>query len=494
MAIKLSRQNLGTISEAIAVPIYDPAKLTAGIVHFGLGNFHRAHQAVYLDDLFNLGRDHDWGVLGAGVMPSDALMRSKLEAQDYLTTVVEQDNDRSAARVIAPMVGYLNPADRAATIEALADPRIRIVSLTITEGGYFLDPASGGFNPAHPAILADAANPADPQTVFGVILAGLRLRRARGVQPFTVISCDNLAGNGEVTRSVVAGLAGLSDAHDADWVVQNVSFPNAMVDRITPATGAREIGIAAEVHGIYDQCPVFCETFRQWIIEDHFPAGRPALEAVGVRFVKDVRPFELMKLRILNASHAAIAYPAALLDVAFAHEAMEDADIRMFLAKLMTDEVVPTLPPMADLDPADYVLKVEARFRNSKVADTIARLAEDGSNRQPKFILPTTSDRLQSGRDVVGLSLVSALWCRYLSGPSESGKPLRVVDVAAEGLRAAAAEAKRDPSAFLVQSGVFGEIARSEIFQKRFRQNLDCLWHVGIRATLRRYNTGQLAC
>lgn len=487
MAIKLSRQNLDKLGKAVAVPAYNPAKLTAGIVHFGVGNFHRAHQAVYLDDLFNLGRDHDWGLIGAGVMPADELMRVRLGAQDFLTTVVERDNDRSAARVIAPMVGYLDPANGEATIETLADPRIRIVSLTITEGGYFLDPASGVFNANHPAIVADAVNPTRPRTVFGAILAGLRLRRARGVQPFTVLSCDNITSNGEVTRSAVAGIAGLSDPRDADWVVQTVAFPSAMVDRITPAIGARDIGTMSEIYGVDDQCPVFCETFRQWVIEDYFPAGRPALEMVGVRFVADIGSFELMKLRILNAGHAAIAYPAALLDIEFAHEAMEDADIRMFLAKLMTDEVVSTLPPMEDLDPADYVRKVEARFRNAKIADTIARLTQDGSNRQPKFILPTTLDRLRSGRDVVGLSLVSALWCRYLSGPSESGKPLLVMDVAADRLRAAALEAKQDPSAFLILSGVFGEIAKSEKFQERFSQNLNCLWHIGVRETLRRY-------
>jgi mannitol 2-dehydrogenase len=315
MTTKLSLATLGAISAKAGVPNYDRHALRAGIVHFGVGNFHRAHQAVYLDDLFNLGRDHDWAIIGAGVLPSDDVMRAKLEAQDFLTTVVEQDNNRTAAHVTGAMIAYLRPGDRPAIVAQLASPHIRIVSLTITEGGYFIDPASGVFNRAHPAIAEDARNPASPKTVFGLILAGLAERRAKGIAPFTVMSCDNIPGNGEVTHAAVSGLARLSDPAFADWIDANVAFPNGMVDRITPATGPREIGIVASDYGIDDAWPVFCEEFKQWVLEDRFPQGRPALEKVGVQFVPDVAPYEHMKIRILNGGHAAIAYPAALLDV-----------------------------------------------------------------------------------------------------------------------------------------------------------------------------------
>ncbi|MDR6757588.1 mannitol 2-dehydrogenase [Mycoplana sp. BE70] len=493
MTTKLSLANLEQVKKTAGVPSYSRTALAAGIVHFGVGNFHRAHQAVYLDALFNAGRDHDWAIVGAGVLPSDETMRVKLESQDFLTTVVEQDNNRTGAHVTGAMIDYLKPGDVAAIVARLADPAIRIVSLTITEGGYFIDPASGVFNPAHPAIEADGANPNDPKTVFGLILAGLKARKERGTRPFTVMSCDNIPGNGEVTHAAVSGLARLSDTAFADWIDVNVAFPNGMVDRITPATGPREIGIVKGDYDIEDQWPVFCEEFKQWVLEDKFPLGRPALETVGVQFVPDVAPYEHMKIRILNGGHAAIAYPAALLDIHFVHEAMEDADIRAFLAKLEREEIIPVVPPVPDTDLDDYFKLIERRFSNTKIGDTIPRLAQDGSNRQPKFILPSTADRLRRGEDVVGLSLVSALWCRYFAGTSDSGKNIFFNDASADRLHAAAVKAKDDPTAFLALSDIFGDVAASELFRRRFAKALRMLWEKGTRATLRLYLDDRLA-
>lgn len=492
MTTKLSTAALDTIKAKAGVPAYDRSQLTAGIVHFGVGNFHRAHQAVYLDDLFNAGFDRDWAIIGAGVLPSDATMRAKLAAQDFLTTVVEQDNNRTGAHVTGAMIDYLEPGDVAAIVARLADPSIRIVSLTITEGGYFIDPASGVFNPTHPDIVADAQNPAAPKTVFGLIVAGLKARRDRNVPPFTVMSCDNIPGNGEVTHAAVSGLARLHDPAFADWIDANVAFPNGMVDRITPATGAREIGIVADDYGIEDAWPVFCEEFKQWVLEDHFPLGRPALEKVGVQFVPDVAPYEHMKIRILNGGHAAIAYPAALLDIHFVHEAMEEPLIRAFLAKLEHDEIIPVIPPVPNTDLGDYYKLIETRFSNPKIGDTIPRLAQDGSNRQPKFILPSTADRLARGEDVVGLSLVSALWCQYFAGTSDSGKTIVFNDQSADRLNRAALAAKDDPMAFLALGDIFGDVARSDLFRRRFAHALKTLWEKGTRATLQLYLDGKL--
>ncbi len=493
MTTRLSLGTLDAISKTATVPAYRRDQLSAGILHFGVGNFHRAHQAVYLDDLFNLGLDHDWAIVGAGVLASDAAMKDKLAAQDYLTTVVEQDNNKSGARVTGAMIDFVTPGDPAAIIARLADPAIRIVSLTITEGGYFINPASGHFDPAHPAIAADGANPDAPKTVFGLIVAGLKARKAAGVAPFTVMSCDNIPGNGEVTHAAVSGLARLSDAAFADWIDANVAFPNGMVDRITPATGQREIGIAASDYGIDDAWPVFCEEFKQWVLEDNFPLGRPALEKVGVQFVPDVAPYEHMKIRILNGGHAAIAYPASLLDIHFVHEAMEDDDIRAFLAKLEHDEIIAVVPPVPDTDLNDYFKLIETRFLNPKIGDTIPRLAQDGSNRQPKFILPSAADRLARGEDVVGLSLVSALWCRYFAGTSDSGKAIVFNDASAERLQAAALAAKTDPDAFLALSDIFGDVGRSDLFRRRFAHALATLWEKGTRQTLKLYVEGRLA-
>lgn len=489
---KVSLANLAVLAETVAVPSYSRSSLSAGILHFGVGNFHRAHQAVYLDDLFNRGDDHDWALVGAGMLPSDAAMREKLRDQDYLTTVVEQDNTVSAARITGAMIDFVETQNAHAIIARLSDPAIRIVSLTITEGGYFIDPASGHFDAAHPAIVADAANPDNPKTVFGLIVAGIRARREKAIPPFTVMSCDNIPGNGHVTQAAVAGLAALSDPQLADFIRRSVAFPNSMVDRITPATGAREIGMAQDMFGIEDHWPVFCEEFKQWVLEDRFPSGRPALEKVGVTFVPDVAPYELMKLRILNGGHATIAYPAALLDIHFVHDAMEHPLIRAFLAKLETDEIIPVVPPVPETDLKDYFKLIERRFSNPKIGDTIPRLCLDGSNRQPKFILPTTLDRLNKGLDVIGMALESALWCRYCAGTTDSGKVIAPNDASWDRLQAAALKARENPAAFLAMPDIFGDVAKSDLFQKRFAQALKTLWEQGTAATLTLYLEGRL--
>lgn len=493
MTFKLSLANLPAIAARASVPAYDRASLKAGILHFGVGNFHRAHMAVYLHEIFNRGGDLDWAIIGAGVMPSDQKMRDTLKAQDYLTTVVEQDVARSAATVTGPMVDIITAPDFERIIATLADPAIRIVSMTITEGGYFIDPATGRFDPTHPAIVADAADPDHPKTVFGLIIAGLKARRAAALPPFTVMCCDNIPGNGEVTEATVCGLAELSDPAFARWIHENVAFPNAMVDRITPATGEREIAIARDTYGIEDGWPVFCEEFKQWVLEDRFPLGRPALEEVGVTFVPDVAPYELMKLRILNGGHAAIAYPAALMDIHYVHEAMENPLIRGFLARLENEEIIPVVPPVPDTSLAEYYALIERRFANPKIGDTIPRLAQDGSNRQPKFILPSTADRLAKGLDVVGLALVSALWCRYFEGVSDSGKAIVFNDVNAERLQMAALASRQDPKAFLALGDIFGGVGTNSRFVLRFTGALASLRENGTAATLQKYLDGKLA-
>ncbi len=490
MTTKLSLSNLSTLSAKVARPNYDRTSLTAGILHFGVGNFHRAHQAVYLDDLFKLGIGHDWALVGAGVFDGEKKGRAVLEAQDWLTTVVEQDEGHMQARVTGAMIDFLTPGDAAAIIERLADPDIKIVSLTITEGGYFIDPASGHFNPAHPDIVADAKNIAAPKTVFGIILAGLVKRRADGIVPFTVMSCDNIPHNGRVTAEGIVGLAQLVDDDLAVWVRDHVAFPNSMVDRITPATGDRERGIAAEEFGVEDAWPVFCEPFRQWVLEDDFPDGRPPLEKVGVQFVEDVSPWELMKIRILNGGHAAIAYPAGLMDIHFVHEAMAEPLVRGFLEKVEREEIIPTVPPVPNTSLQDYYRLIEKRFANPKIGDTVRRLCLDGSNRQPKFIIPTIADRLRAGKSVAGLALESALWCRYCHGTTDSGATIEPNDPNWERMQATARKAKDDPTAWLAMEDIYGEVGRSPVFAKAFADALRALWKDGTRQTLTRYLAG----
>jgi mannitol 2-dehydrogenase len=491
MSQLLNLANLSALPTAVARPSYDLSALSPGILHIGVGNFHRAHQAVYLDDLFNRGRNLDWAIVGAGVRSGDEAMRRALEPQNWLTTVVELEPGANAARITGAMVGFVPVGEDArAIVEALDDPALRIVSLTVTEGGYCIDPATNSFNPEHPEIRYDAAHSAAPRGVFGVLVAALARRRERGVAPFTIMSCDNIPHNGQVARDAVAGLADLIDPRLAAFVREEVAFPNSMVDRITPATTDRERGMLAERFGIQDNWPVFCEPFRQWVLEDNFPTGRPALEEVGVTFTPHVAAFELMKLRILNGGHAAIAYPAALLGIHFVHDAMAEPLVRGFLDKLETEEIIPVVPPVPGVDLQDYYRLIANRFANPDVGDTIPRLAQDGSNRQPKFILPSTRDRLRAGADVTGLALESALWCRYCAATTDTGTPITLNDPNAERLTPAAQAAKDDPAAFLALRDIFGDVADAPAFREKFETALRSLWRDGTRATLQRYLSG----
>ncbi len=485
--LKLARANLDLIRRRATVPAYNAHQLSPGIVHFGVGNFHRAHQAVYLDTLFNQGRDHDWAIVGAGLLPTDAAMRERLIGQDWLTTVVAQDGAASRARVIGPMTDFLPVGDSAAVIAAMADPAVRIVSLTITEGGYFIDPKSGEFDRHDTTIIHDAARRDQPATVFGHILAALERRRAAGHPPFTVMSCDNVPGNGGVTRDAVAGMAAARDPALADWVRSSVAFPNAMVDRITPATTDRERRITAQDFAIDDAAPVFCEDFSQWVLEDNFSAGRPDFAAAGVELVTDVAPYETMKIHILNGGHAIIGYPAGLLDIQFVHDAMANELVAAFLDKVEHQEIIPHVPAVPNTDLNAYFASVKHRFANPKIGDTVRRICLDGSNRQPKFIVPSIRARLAAGGDVTGLALASALWCRYCAGTTDAGALIGANDPSWTRLQDTARAAKADPAAWLAMDDIYGDIGNADSFAGAFVSALDTLWTQGTAATLRTY-------
>lgn len=488
MAITLSNSSLRTLPADVAGPTYDRALLRPGILHVGLGNFHRAHQAVYCDDLLNAGGDPAWGILGAGVMPADGAMRQDLIDQDCLFSVTEMSAAGEAVRVVGAMCGFL-PVEQGhgAILKAMAEPATRIVSLTVTEGGYFVSAETGGFNPDHPAIRADIANLAQPATVFGAIVAGLRARRAAGAAAFTVMSCDNLPHNGDVTRAVVLGVAQGQDPDLARWIADTVAFPNGMVDRITPATTEERRAALARTHGIEDARPVFCEPFRQWVLEDHFTAGRPALDQTGVQFVTDVTPYEHMKIRMLNGGHAIIAYPAGLLGIDYVHQAMAHPLISAFFDKVQRDEIYPVVSPVPGTTQEDYHALLRERLANPEIKDTIPRLCFDGSNRQPKFIVPSVLDNLAAGRAVSGLALESALWCRYCFGENETGGTIAPNDPSWEGLQSRAREAKDRPGVWLEMKDIYGDLGSQPGFLAAFSGWLERLHQQGTEAALRAY-------
>lgn len=484
----VTNQSLPEIGERIAVPAYDRAKLTPGIAHFGVGNFHRAHQCVYLDDLFATGRDQDFAVVGLSTRIEDKPAFTDMRAQDGLFTVTEVDDGVFRPRVVGSLVRLVEPGDREAMFATLTAPDIRIVTLTVTEGGYYI----AGDKPdlQHPDLVADTDDLSVASSVFGLILSAIRARRDAGAPPFTVLSCDNLPHNGDLTRGIVTGLAERVDAELADFVRREIAFPNSMVDRITPATNRTQIETLSREKGVEDKRPVFCEPFIQWVIEDRFSAGRPSLEHVGVTFVEDVTPYELMKLRILNAGHATIAYPAALLGLTYAHEAMRDDLVSRFFEDVERHYLLPASPEIEGVSRESYLAKITERFANPAIADTIRRLCLDGSNRQPKFVIPALREFLAEGRDVSGLAMVQALWCRYCYGELEDGTAIEPNDPNWNALQEAARAARSEPRRFLEQRGIFGDVADSEAYADIFSRHLRAIWDKGTREAMEDYLSG----
>lgn len=487
MTVQLCQANLATIgASGIEVPTYDRSAVTASIVHFGVGGFHRAHQAMYLD---KLAADHgnlDWGICGVGVMPSDARMAQVMSAQDCLFTLVLKDTDGSwTPRVIGSMVKYLfAPDDPEAVIETMASEQVRIVSLTVTEGGYNFNQVTGEFDAENPSVKADLVRGAVPATTFGLVVEALARRRERGLAPFTVMSCDNIQGNGHMAAKMFTAFARLRDPELGEWVAESVAFPNSMVDRITPVTTDADRAAVAERFGIVDGWPVVCEPFTQWVLEDNFTAGRPALEDVGVQVVADVEPYELMKLRLLNASHQALAYFGHLAGYRLVHDVCRDPLFADFLLAYMEREATPTLAPVPGIDLDAYRHQLIARFSNAEVRDTVARLAAESSDRIPKWLVPVIRANLDAGREVPLSAAIVASWARYAEGVDEQGEPIEVVDRLADTVKAAAAAQSSDPLAFVRNVDLFGDLADRPAFAGPYLVALDSLHAVGARATL----------
>lgn len=454
---------------APAAPPYDRTRVTPGIVHFGVGNFHRSHQAMYLDRLLRQGRANDWGILGVGLLPRDAAMSEALRAHACVYTLVELAADGTrTATTIGSIVDFLHaPSDPAAVREALASPGIRIASLTITEGGYNTSDTTGAFDTENPEVLADVGAEF-PSTVFGVLAAGLRLRRERGIPPFTIASCDNILGNGDVTRAALVAFARLAyDDEFADWIANDVVFPNSMVDRITPVTGDAERALVRDSFGIDDPCPVVCEPFTQWVIEDDFPLGRPEWEEVGAQLVDDVAPYELMKLRLLNGSHQAIAYAGLLGGHTFVHEAIGDPAVTDLVERYM-DEAVTTLQPVEGIDIRAYRTELLQRFGNPHIRDTLERLATDASDRIPKFVVPVAIRRGAQGIGSPAAAEVVADWAVHSRAVLRAGGTLH--DRQAVRVADALTRADANPARFLDETDWFGSLTDDPLFVADFER------------------------
>jgi mannitol 2-dehydrogenase len=485
-ATALNAAALDSVGAVVPVPTYDRSKVSVGIVHVGVGAFHRAHQAMYLDRLMNNGTALNWGICGVGVLPQDRRMKDALNAQDCLYTLLVKHPDGSVEpRVIGSIVEYLlAPDDPEAVIEKMAAATTRIVSLTVTEGGYNVHPVTGEFDMRNEAVLADARPGAVPSTSFGLLVEALVRRRSRGLAPFTVMSCDNIQGNGSVARRMFTAFARLRSDELAAWVSTDVHFPNSMVDRITPVSTDHDQAVLAEHFGVADAWPVVCEPFTQWVLEDDFALGRPPYEDAGVQLVSDVEPYELMKLRLLNASHQALCYLGYLAGYRYAHEVSRDPLFVRFLRSYMDLEATPTLRPVPGVDLDLYKATLIERFANPEVRDTLARLCAESSDRIPKWVLPVIRQQLASGGEISRAVLVVAAWARYAEGVDEAGETITVVDRLSDQLMAAAQSQGNDPTAFIAQRDLFGDLINNERFVSTYTAALESLHSHGARATL----------
>ncbi|MGY6548256.1 MAG: mannitol dehydrogenase family protein [Roseinatronobacter sp.] len=483
----LRRDRLADLRPDIARPRYARGDLSPGIVHIGLGNFHRAHQAWYTHRLMQHGLARDWAIIGAGVRPTDAAMREKLLAQDGLSTLIELDPAGKSAEVTGAMVDFIavEPANEA-LIARMAQRDIRIVSLTVTEGGYYRDPETGALDLDHADIRHDSAHPEHPRTPFGAMIAALRQRRATGLGPFTGLSCDNLQGNGAILRQTVLGLAAQSDPQLADWIAETCSFPNSMVDCIVPATGPREIALA-QSFGIDDRAPVTHERFRQWVIEDDFCAGRPPWEKVGAVFTPDVHVYETMKIRILNGGHQVVCAAGELLGLGTIADSMAHPGIAALLHRTSQAEIAPHVTAPPGISVAAYIDQIAARFANREIRDTTRRVAFDGSSRHAGFLLPSIRDGLRAGTPVAGLALASALWARYCLGRREDGSEIAPNDPLWPDLSRAAHAAQADPAAWLEHVPIYGELKDATRFADAFAAWFRDLRDSGTEATLARF-------
>lgn len=455
-------------------PSYDRDEIDVGIVHFGVGGFHRAHQAVYVDRLLEMGLAKDWGICGVGVMPADRKMAEVMAAQDGLYTLLLENPDGTRdARLIGSIVDYrYAPDDPESVIELLAAPATRIISLTITEGGYNIENLGEG------GVAGGGVH------AFGLVASALARRRERGVASPTIVSCDNIEGNGEVARHAFSTYAERLHPGLGEWMSTHTRFPNSMVDRITPATTPDVIAIVRDEFGVDDQWPVAAEPFTSWVLEDDFSDGRPPLEKVDVLMVDDVTPYELMKLRLLNASHQSLCYFAYLAGYRFVHDAAGDPLFAEFLKAYMDTEATPTLKPVPGIDLPEYKDTLIERFANPGVKDTIARLCFGSSDRIPKWLLPVIRENLRTGAAIRLSAATVASWARYAEGVDEHGEPIDVQDQLADTLVPLAKSQRENPTAFIENTAVFGDLADDFRFVQAYVWALDSLHRDGARATL----------
>jgi len=489
--LKLNSKNLSAIGERIAIPKYSRSDIKTGIVHVGIGGFHRAHEAFYTDQLLQDEAVKDWGICGVALLDFDTKIYNTLKEQDGLYTLIVKELDGThTKRVIGAITEYLfAPENPTKVIEKMASPEVKIITLTITEGGYNYNEATKTFDFTNPLIIHDLEYPDAPKTIFGYLTQALKLRQERGLKGITIQSCDNIQGNGHMTQNMLLSYVSKAEPSLVDWINENVSFPNAMVDRITPVTTAEDITHLKETSGIDDAWPVVCEPFKQWVIEDNFIAGRPDWENVGAQFVEDVVPYEKMKLSLLNAGHSVLGILGALMGYNTIDEAVNNPNIRTFLKHYMDEEVTPTLGDLEGVDLEAYKQSLLERFGNINIKDQIDRICSETSAKYPIFILPTIQSQLETKGSIQLAAFVTAAWAIYSLGTNKNGDTLIIKDALKQELGEKAKEAKQNPIAFLELGSVFGTLKQNPVFTEAFVNAYEDITNKNIEDNLKSINS-----
>jgi mannitol 2-dehydrogenase len=485
---KLNSKNLPLIPREALLPEYDRLVLKAGIVHIGIGGFHRSHQAFYTDLLLQDPENSGWGICGIGLLDSDRKMVDWLVQQDGLYTVMITEPDGIlTARVIGSLIECLYaPEDPEAVIEKMAGPDVKIITLTITEGGYNFDSATGEFLINEPAVQTDLKNPESPKTVFGFLTQALKRRMNRGLKGLTIQSCDNIPHNGDVLKRMLLAFVKVAEPRMTDWIKKEIAFPNSMVDRITPVTTLKDKENIKAVFSIDDACPVVCEPYIQWVIEDNYANGRPSWETVGAKFVKDVAPYEKMKIRLLNAGHSLLGFLGTLSDCHTVDEAVSIPLIADFLRSFMDRDVTPVLGNVEGIDLEKYKDNLIQRFGNPYIKDNLSRICLESSSKIPKFVLPTIRENLESGGEIKRAVTIIAAWCRYLELTGTPGHTYEVQDGMKDLLQNnALASVKQDPHAFIKTETLFGDLAKSKRFVTAYLSVIDAFRKYGPEIVMR---------
>ena len=488
-SIRLNLQNLEKIPASVKKPVYKKSDLNPSIIHIGLGHFHRAHQAVYLDELINRGLCSE-GIFAINLIPDSFPVDAILKEQDYLYTLTTKNpKGETEARIIACLLGYINAAEnKEPAIARIADEKTRLITLTVTESGYFYNKETGKPNINEAVVKWDYENPGNPKTAAGFLAAGLERRYRENKKPLTIMCCDNVPENGHVLKSSVMFYCEKHYKEIIPWVQDQVSFPSSMVDRITPGTTPVMIKELEEKFGIIDKWPVCAEDYIQWVLEDNFKTAVPDYKAAGVQIVEKAEPYEMMKMRLLNGSHSAMAYPGYLLGCRLVDEAVTHPLLSDFIRNRYMEEVTPTLEPVPGIDVNAYKNTLISRFSNKNISDTILRLTINSSTKIPNFIFNPLTDAVRNGTGYSAICFAVAAWARFLAGKDEQGNDIPFNDAKSPQMCAAAQTAQKDPNAFLVKAGLKNlSEAQFNSAAEIFKKYLDEIYQKGIEAALREF-------